>query len=290
MGLIRRVTVFPVQAPQDLAASAEEAWWALRETLTEDQRFLVSSRGFLQQKDVLQARAELSPADALILARYLDAHALVTLELRGAERELIFRAYEGQFGRPLWQHSMFLQGALPLSEQLVPAARRLMRGFISAIPYQGFVVVDALRAQPVFLEEGREVFYAEVGASAQVDVGDSVQLLRLEMQSLERLFEGGAQARAFAEGRVVSKEGRLIKVELVRVLEGASVEAESLLRIPREVSRLQQSYALRESLGGLMDPQYLSPERSRTRQLEEERKPLVTSLSFILGLALFFLF
>ncbi len=289
LGLLRRITVFPVMAPASLSGPAEEAWWAIREVLTEDKRFLVSSRSFLQQKDVLQPRAELSPADALILGRYLDAQGLITLELR--DRELIFRAYEGEFGRLLWQHSMTLQASLPLAEQLVAASQRLMRGFISAIPYQGYVVVDALKGEALFSEQGMQAFYAEVGTAAQVDQGDSVQLLRLRLQNLEPLFEGGARAEIFAEGRVLSHEKGVLKVELTRMAEGSGeVTAETLLRVPRELSRLQQQYALRESLGALVDPTYLAPEMSRKRQQEEEKKPLVTSLSFILGLAFLFLF
>src|SRR5690242_6478693 len=91
--LVRRISVFPIKAGQELAPIAEEAWWELRETLTRDHRFLVASKNFLMQKDVYQARRALSPADAIILGKLLDANALVVTFLE--DRTLRMHVYEG---------------------------------------------------------------------------------------------------------------------------------------------------------------------------------------------------
>ncbi|MCB0386940.1 MAG: hypothetical protein KDD43_16215, partial [Bdellovibrionales bacterium] len=48
--LLRRITVFPVQADNSLIKATEEAWWLVREALTENRRFLVASKNFLIQK------------------------------------------------------------------------------------------------------------------------------------------------------------------------------------------------------------------------------------------------
>src|SRR6185503_6700203 len=91
--MIRRISVFPIKTAPEFQQVADEAWWELRETLTRDKRFLVASKNFLMQKDVYQARSALTPADAIILGKLLDANALITTHLD--ERNLTMRVYEG---------------------------------------------------------------------------------------------------------------------------------------------------------------------------------------------------
>src|SRR3954468_6467929 len=109
--LIRRLTVFPIKTSPEYQQAADETWWELRETLTRDKRFLVASKNFLMQKDVYQARSKLSPADAIILGKLLDANALITTHLD--DRILTMRVYEGDYGRALWEQKIMLQPSLP---------------------------------------------------------------------------------------------------------------------------------------------------------------------------------
>lgn len=285
--LVRRISVFPIKVPKELAEAADEAWWEVRETLTRDKRFLIASKNFLMQKDVYQARGELSPADAIILGKLLDANALMTVSLE--ERTLSMHVYEGDYGRPLWEHALVLQPSLPIAEQIQPAVVKLAQDFIAAIPYQGFVTVDPLKGRPLYLEGRRQMLRAEVGINAEVDVGDPVQLVRIYSDSLKPLFTHGASVEIFAEGRVVTREGAILTVEVDRIADKNSVEEGSLVRVPRELKRLQQSFAIQDSLRTKIDPEFLSPGMTTARQQEEEHKPLVSSLVFIANLAAFFL-
>ena len=285
--LIRRISVFPIKTPAELVPAAEEAWWELRENLTRDKRFLVASKNFLMQKDVFQARATLTPADAIILGKLLDANALVTTWLQ--DRVLYMRVYEGEYGRPLWQHQLTLQPSLPVAEQLQPAVVKLVNDFIASIPYHGFVVTDALKGRPVYQEGRRLLVKAEIGVNAEVDVGDPAQLIRVYSDHLKPLFTHGASIEVFAEGRIVERQGANILIELDRMNRAASVEDGAMVRLPRELKRLEQNYSLQDTLKSKIDPEFFSPGMTSAKQKVEEQKPLVASLVFIANMAAFLL-
>lgn len=286
--LIRRVSVFPIKVSQpELAPVADEAWWELRETLTRDKRFLVASKNFLLQKDVYQARATLSPADAIILGKLLDANALITTYIE--DRVLHMRAYEGEYGRPLWEQQLILQPSLPIAQQLQAAVIKLVQDFIAAVPYHGFVVVDSLKGRPVYQEGRRLLVQAEIGAGAELDVGDPAQLIRVFSDHLKPLFTQGASIEVFAEGRVVERARETITIELDRLNRANAIEEGTLVRLPRELKRLEDLYAIRDSLKSKIDPEFFSPGMTAAKQKEAEVKPLITALVFIGNLAAFLL-
>jgi hypothetical protein len=285
--LIRRISVFPVKTAPELAPAADEAWWELRENLTRDKRVLVASKNFLMQKDVYQARAELSPADAIILGKLLDANALVTTWVD--DRVLHMNVYEGEYGRPLWEHQLTLQPSLPVAEQLEPAVVKLVNDFISTIPYHGFVVTDPLKGRPVYQEGRRLLVKAEIGVNAEVDVGDPVQLIRVYSDHLKPLFTHGARIEVFAEGRVVEHTGANLLIELDRMNRATSVEDGTMVRLPRELKRLEQMYSMQDTLNKKIDPEFFSPGMTTAKQKVEEQKPLVASLVFIANMAAFLL-
>ena len=229
--LVRRLTVFPIKAGQDLNSIAEDVWWELREVLTRDHRFLVASKNFLMQKDVYQARSVLSPADAIILGKLLDANALVTTFLE--ERTLRMHVYEGEYGRPLWEQQVVLQPSLPVAEQLKLAVLKLAQNFIASVPYHGFVVIDPLRGRPVYQEGRRLLVKAEIGTGTEVDVGDAVQLVRVFSDHIKPLFTHGASVEVFAEGRVVEQSGDSIVVELDRLNRANVIQEGSLVRVQK---------------------------------------------------------
>jgi hypothetical protein len=285
--LIRRISVFPIKVPQEYTSAAEDAWWELRETLTKDKRFLVASKNFLMQKDVYQARSVLQPADAIILGKLLDANALVTVWLE--DRTVNMNVYEGDYGRPLWEHHLMLQPSIPVAEQLQPAIVKLAQDFISSIPYQGFVITDPLKGRPVYQEGRRLLAKAEVGSTAEVDVGDPVQLIRVYSDSLKPLFSNGAAIEVFAEGRVVEHDRELITIEFDRLNRAAPILDGAMVRLPRELKRLEQLYALQDSLKTKIDPEFFSPGMTTQKMTENETKPLIASLVFIGNLAAFLL-
>lgn len=285
--MIRRITVFPIKVAPELQSVADEAWWDLREVVTKDKRFLVASKNFLMQKDVYQSRSVLSPADAIILGKLLDANALVSTYLE--DRTLNMRVYEGEYGRLLWEHAFVLQPSLPIAEQLQPAVVKLAQDFIASIPYHGFVVVDPLQGRPVYQEGRRLMVRAEVGTMAEVDLGDAVQLVRVYSDSLKPMFTHGASIEVFAEGRIVEHDRDSVTIELDRLNRGAVIQEGTMVRLPRELKRLEQLYSLKDNLKSKIDPQFFSPGMTSAKQVESETKPLVASLLFICNVVAFLL-
>jgi hypothetical protein len=268
--LIRRISVFPIKTAPEFQQVADDAWWELRETLTRDKRFLVASKNFLMQKDVYQSRSVLSPADAIILGKLLDANALITTYLD--DRVLNMRVYEGEYGRPLWEHSFTLQPSL-----------------MASIPYQGFVTTDPLKGRPLYQEGRRLLARAEIGTTAEVDVGDPVQLIRVFSDNLKPLFTNGAAIEVFAEGRIVEHDREMITIELDRLNHAAGIQDGTMVRLPRELKRLEQLYSIQDSLRNKIDPEFFSPGMTSQKQRESETKPLISSLVFIGNLAAFLL-
>lgn len=285
--LIRRVSVFPIRAPQEMRPIAEEAWWELRDAMTKNKRFLVASKNFLQQKDVYQSRAELSPADAIILGKLLDANALVTTSVE--DRTLVMRVYEGDYGRPLWIKQLVLQPSLPISAQIKPSVIKLAKDFIASIPYHGFVVTDPLQGRPIYQEGRRLLLKADVGLDAEIEVGDTAQLIRIYSDTLKPMFVDGATSEIYGEGRVVAISREIITVELDRLNRSAQILDGALLRLPKELKRLQQTYAIQDGLRSKIDPEFFSPGMTSAKQAQSETKPLIASLTFIANLAAFLL-
>lgn len=285
--LMRRLVVFPISAPTQISQSAEETWWEIRKTLTGNKRFLVASKNFLQQKDVFQARGELKPADAIILSQLLDADAVITTFLK--DKTLKMKIYEGEYGRTLWQQELVLQSSVPVSQQIKDAGVRLVKDFISSIPYHGFVAKDGLKPSVVYAEEGRRYFRVELGSDAEVQVGDQIQLIRIVGTSLKPIFVSGGQVEIFAEGLVETVDRQSVIVELKRVSSIDDIKQNSLVRVPKELARLKEKFALQESLRKNINPEYFSPEITPLDQQIQENKPLITSLSFLGNLVLFIL-
>lgn len=285
--LVRRLAIFPLQTPKQYHKAAEEAWWDIRKLLTDNKRFLVASKNFLVQKDVYQARGELSPADAIILGQLLDANAVVATYLN--DRTLHMKAYEGEYGRLLWEHELTLQPSVPISQQLRPASQKLVLDFISSFPYQGFVYKDSLKGSTVYEEDGRKYFKAEVGTDAELEVGDEIQLVRVFSDQLKPLFITGSSTEVFAQGRVERIDREIITVQLERVTSVKDIRPDSLVRVPKELKRLKEQFAIRDSLTKKIDPDFFSPELTELDKEVREKKPLFTSLGFIANIAAFLL-
>lgn len=285
--IVRRIAVFPILTGESMSQISDDAWWELREAFTKDKRFLVASKNFLMQKDVYQARAKLSPADAIILGKLLDANAMVSTYVES--RILYMKVYEGEYGRLLWEHQLVLQPSLPVAEQLKPGVVKLAHDFIASIPYHGFVVVDPLKNRPVYQEGHRLLVKAEIGSAAEVDLGDQVQLVRVYSENLKPLFTAGASIEVFAEGRIVERDREHILIELDRLNRSSAIQEGTLVRVPRELKRLEQLYSLRDNLKTKIDPEFFSPGMTSAKQKEQETRPLVAALTFIGNIAAFLL-
>ena len=285
--LIRRIVVFPIQVDSTLTHVAEENWWKLREELTRDKRFLVASRNFLKNKDVFQARGELTPADAIILGQLLDAHALVTTSLKA--RELAMHVYGGEYGRLLWSHKLQFNPSEPVQDQLTGGLQRLAQAFITAVPYQGFVVRDELQGTVFSDLSGQSVVKVNVGLNAQIELGDKVQFIKVRSDRLGTLFDEHLQVEVFAEGDVLERERRHVKVKIIRSTDLSHIKEGTPVRLPKELKRLQDIYALKAKVSKNIDSEYFSPGISSTEEEKNEKKPLATSLTFLINMAAFLL-
>lgn len=283
--LVRRISVFPLKVESSLTKAADEAWWAVREVLTENKRFLVASKTYLEQKDVYQTRSELSPADAITLGTLLDANALVVMFLQ--DRKLVMVVYDGDYGRTLWRHDLTFNPAIPAQDQLVLMAKKLTSDFIASMPYQGFLIVDAIRNAPTYTEKRRVFLKIQIGLNSQVTVGDEVQLVRVEALNFQPLFLDGGRVEVYAEGKVVSVDRDVAEVELNRKSR-EPIKEFALVRLPKEMNRLQAQFRLQEKLKNA-NPAVLAPEMSPLKQQVREWKPLVAAVTFIVNIAAFLL-
>lgn len=284
--LLRRITVFPIQTDQVMSEATEGAWWKIRERLTESRRFFVASKSYLIQKDVFQGRADLSPADVIILAKLLDADALVVTYLR--KKSLYMRVYEGEYGRILWQNETQLQTTTTVAKQISPAAEKLMLNFIASVPYQGFVLLDDIKGSAVVREGDRYFVRIEVGENSSIEAGDHIQLVKIRSDSLRPIFMDGANGEIYGEGRVVSRNRNIVSAEILRVTDLREIKNQSLVRLPSEMKRLRDAYGLGNTSTSVNpDIRLLDPGLSSADRELKEKKPLVMVLNFVANLAIF---
>ena len=80
-----------------------------------------------------------------------------------------------------------------------------------------------------------------------------------------------------------------IWTEVDRMNRATSVEDGTMVRLPRELKRLEQMYSMQDTLNKKIDPEFFSPGMTTAKQKVEEQKPLVASLVFIANMAAFLL-
>lgn len=305
--LIRRMAVFPINVMPAASAGGtqttdsmgavgadsgikpqalDETWWQIREELTLSRRFLVASRQFLEKSDVFQPRGELQPADVILLGKLLDAHALVTSQLVG--RILKMQVFDGGNGQLLWRKQLTLHPSLTIADQLPGIARRLVRDFVASIPYQGFQTVDPLIGKPIVEEGDVMLSQVDVGATSQVQTGDPVQWIRLVSTNAAPVFQGGARIVVVAEGRVVSVEHGIATVELLRMAHREDIKEFALVQLPREAERLQADIVSTE-IPHNVSIEIVKPALTPMEQFKREKRPLVTTMSWLSSVAVFLL-
>jgi len=285
--LIRRVVVFPLKAESAHAASADEAWWQMREELTRSRRFLVASKQFLVRSDTFQPRGDLEPADVLILGKLLDAHAIITAQL--VERRVVVQVYDGGSGQVLWRKSTSLHPSLTVKDQLTTLARRLVADFVASIPYQGFTIVDSMTGQAVFEEGDVKLAQADLGVTTAAQIGDMVQWIRLVSQNSAPVFQGGGALTVLAEGKIIRIDQGIATVEILRAVKLGDIREYTLVRVPREAERLRMEYTVQETTRTTLTAELVAPEANPMEEVAKERRPLVTTLSFVSSLAAFLL-
>ncbi len=283
---IRRVTVFPISAKNASNNMLEEAWWKSREILTQNQRFLVASRRYMINRDVFQARQALKPADAIILGKILDSHALVTTFVK--DGKISMQAYEGENGYLLWQKELTLHPAISINDQLVVATQNLMQDFLAAIPYQGLHIVDPIIGKAVYEEDGINLARVFIGSGSFIQANDPVEWIEMNSKPGQALLGDGLQITVIASGLVVSVDGDQAVVQIERASDMKKLADGKPVRFPKESQRLEQ--ALASELKNLKsNPQIFSPQLSEANKLRKDKSTTSTSLAFLSSLAAFIL-
>lgn len=282
---IRTLAVFPFSFGETHKKWAEEAWWIARETLSESGRFLVASKQFLMQKDVFQARGLLDPADAIVISKHIDAHALLTTELEG--RELKMRAYEGRFGRILWEQKIQINSSLTLKEQLSSLVRRLVYDFLVSVPYQGSLVRN-IEDKVVYVENNRFLVRAHFGR-VPPPVGAKIQVIRIFHETIRPLFSIETDIEVIADGKVITIEDEFAILELVRFSPDLQFKEGMLVKAPDQWAEAQEQHKIKLEPGLKVGREFLSPQVSPVSERLRESKPLFFSLAFLANLATFLL-
>ncbi len=135
---IRNLVVFPVNAPAEQKVYAEKSWWKSRAIFTKNQKYLVATFNFMKKKKVFQPRSELSSADAIILARFLGADALIIFYYENSKVKSI--VYDGASGLELWKHTIKVNPLFSLGPQIKEATSRLSYDFLQSRPYGGHIM------------------------------------------------------------------------------------------------------------------------------------------------------
>jgi hypothetical protein len=278
--LIRRVAVFPIA--ENNSQMSEDAWWQIRDLLTKDQKFLVASRRLMINRGVFQGRKSLKPADAIILAKILDAQALVSTWV--ADRTMKMRVYDGENGFLFWEGEVEFHPAIPINDQLIKVSLRLMNDFLMAIPYQGFQVTDEVIGKTLYERDSKRFAQVFTGPNSRLKVGDSVQWLTVTGDISQAFLNGAPRITIIAEGVVVSLKNDRAEVEVLKMRDPADLKENALVRFPKELARLQEMYAKEDKTASLSS-EYLSSEIRNSSEFNKETNPTVTALAFIANIA-----
>jgi hypothetical protein len=279
--LIRRVAVFPLRVSGVSNTVLDEAWWKAREELTRNQRFLVAGRRFMQNRDVFQPRAELKVADAVILGRILDSHALITYRVDGHQFKIM--VYDGENGFSIWQSEISLHPAIPVADQLVAATVKLTRDFIMQIPYQAFQIVDQGIGKAVYEEEGVHLAKVFIGSNSYLQSDDAVEWIQVSGDPTRTILGNGSKVEVIAQGTVVNIEDDIATVAIEKARSIEELKEGSLIRFPKEVERLRSNMKASDKETQLAS-QFAMAEMRDVSQLSGDQSSTTTSLAVIANL------
>ncbi|MDZ4083287.1 MAG: hypothetical protein U1E10_10145 [Bdellovibrionales bacterium] len=301
-----KFAVFPIafsdqrglKVDSQTADSLQEAWWEVREELADTGRFLVATKSFLQKADVFQPRANLASSDAVILGRYVEADALMTMKLE--DRVFSMTVWDAAEGIVAWRSSIELHPSILIRDQLTKVGRGLVREFLAAVPYHGITLKDSLARSAVYEDGGKKMVKVQIGSRGAFKAGDEVQWISLDRVSLGALFQGAAKSTVKAEGVILEVKEKLAIVELRRVADLSAIKAGTLVYAPLEKARLdslqirQKDVTSSEAVLSLLAAgspggQGLEPEGKKVERDQAETGPLATTLSILASLAVILL-
>jgi hypothetical protein len=149
--------------------------------------------------------------------------------------------------------------------------------------------VDSLIGRPVFEESGEQHVRVDLGIGSKAEIGDTAQWIKIVSTNAAPVFQGGAKLTVFVEGKIVRLEEGVATVEVVRASSLKDIKEFSLVRVPREAERMMSEYTLTDTPRTTLTAELVSPEANPMERVARERKPLVTTLSFVGSIAAFLL-
>jgi hypothetical protein len=298
-----KIAVFPMlfkgergqRVDEATAKALDDTWWQVRDELTVTGRFVVASRAFLQKADAFQPRGALSVGDAVILGRYVEADALLTISLE--DRSLTIEVFSAADGALVWRQSVDLHPSVLIREQVAKVSRALIREFIASFPYQATTLQDVLSKQAVFSEGGKRFARIKI-ASAKAEVGDPVEWLQIKRANLTPLFQGGHRSMVLGGGVIREVKDDTAVVQLGRVPEASQIRFGTLVNLPKEQARLAllskpkdsaTSSAVVSLLAAGANGASIEPEAKQVERKNDESGPVATTLSILGSLAVILL-
>jgi hypothetical protein len=283
---IKRVVVFPIAAEKSYKMPATNAWWRMREVLTENQRYLIASKKFLLQKEVFQPRKQLKPSDAILLGKLLDADALITVYVETDQVNL--EVYSGSEGFVLWKNSIPFDSSKLKSEQIVTKCEALLRDFVAGVPYQGFHHIDPMVGKAVFEEGDVKQAKITIGDNSMLQEKDTVFWISIDRLNTQPLFQNGGKVEVIAEGEVIRIDSEGVLVEVKRAKNISLLQEDSLVQIPRVSKLWKERYALKNQKEIPIGPEVVTSEMRSARK-KETTDALTVALTSIGNLAAFLL-
>lgn len=277
VGFIQKAVVFPIEAQKPFQKVADDAWWTIREELTDTKRILVAAKRFMVQKDVYQPRKTLEPPDVILLSQLLDSDVLITSQLVG--RDLTMIAYDYFDGGILWQQTLSLHPSIPIEQQLKESAKQLIRDFIASLPSQGHVILDPLINTPVYEEGDIHLAKGDAGANSRVTERDTIQWIRIERVGSGPLFGSGGRIEVIGEGQVLKVENGILTSEIKRTKNLQDIQTFTLIRLPKEAEFLTTQYSLKSDK--VLKPELRYNPLPPTTEQDDKGKPLFAALAGI---------
>ncbi|MBX9767467.1 MAG: hypothetical protein K2X47_09375 [Bdellovibrionales bacterium] len=286
VGYIRRITLFPLKGIS--GSVSEMLWWKIRERLTEDRRFLIATRNFMNQKNVFQSRGELSASDVILLSKLLGSHALITAEVNDQKiRTVHVRVYSGVDGLLVWELSSQLDPSRSLENQIEGACLKMIDQMLKDFRFDGSMIVDPIVGSPIYQEGDVHLAKIDIGTKVTPQVGQKVLWIQLERKTIEPLFQGGATESVLAEGEVYDVNREILTVRILRKKAQAILAEKSLVRLIKEND---QAFILEDSSKSVaIEPGWISGRNGEAAEQPSEKKPLVTALSILSGIVAFLL-
>lgn len=228
---IRRLAIFPI-ASEDISQGLKSSlWWDFRKDLAADGRFVVASKQFLELKEVYQERKALSPSDAILLSKHLEADALICLEY--SNRELHLRSYSKDDGMMLIHLSETLPTHFTAEARLNEAFQRLIAKWYAYMPVQAYST-----------KQTNNIIHVQSGNNISKDLLEEAYLVKIERQSLGPLWDKNFKRKTLAKLSYIEGKGNSHQYKLSNEVPNLKIHRQMNIWVPK-----LEEYQRKKALG-----------------------------------------